>query len=144
MRPAGTKRIAAFTTPRYYERGCVLDEELRAMPNLTLENVPQELFDELQRAAQVNQRNISEEVLQRLVRRQLLDEPFLTEETSAPSTIGPPELSKIVMAKRIQARLPDPPWIIAGAPCPVCELAASTADRTGDSAAVPRREHCRG
>ncbi len=86
------------------------------MPNLILENVPQELYDELRQAAETHQRSVAEEVLERLrwlQRRRLPDEPFLTAEMSAPCTIPLPGPGKPVLAKRVPPRLPDPPWIIS-------------------------------
>ncbi len=86
------------------------------MPDLILENVPQELCDDLRKAAEAKQRTVTEEVLARLCwleRRRLPDEPFLTGEMSAPCTIPLPGPGKPVLAKRVPPRLPDPPWIIA-------------------------------
>jgi len=86
------------------------------MPNLILENVPQELYDELRQAAETHQRSVAEEVLERLrwlQRRRLPDEPCLTAEMSAPCTIPLPGPGKPVLAKRVPPRLPDPPWIIS-------------------------------
>jgi hypothetical protein len=86
------------------------------MPDLVLENVSQELYDDLRRAAETNHRSIAEEAMARLrwlQRRLLPDEPFLTEEISAPCTIPLPGPGRPVLAKRVPPRLPDPPWIIA-------------------------------
>ena len=86
------------------------------MPDLILENVPQELYEELRQAAETNQRSVAEEVLERLrwlQRGRLPDEPFLTGEMSAPCTIPLPGPGKPVLAKRVPPRLPDPPWIIS-------------------------------
>ena len=86
------------------------------MPDLVLENVPQELYDNLRQAAEANQRSVAEEALERLhwlQRRRLPDEPFLTGEMSAPCTIPLPGPGKPVLAKRVPPRLPDPPWIIS-------------------------------
>ncbi len=87
------------------------------MPDLVLENVPQELYDDLRQAAEAHQRSVADEALARLrwlQRRRLPDEPFLTEEISAPCTIPLPGEGKKVKAVRAGGpRLPDPPWIIA-------------------------------
>ena len=88
------------------------------MPDLLLENVPQELYDDLRKAADANQRSPAEEALERLrwlQRRCLPDEPFLTGEVAAPCTIPLPEPGKPVWAKRVPPPLPDPPWIISEA-----------------------------
>jgi hypothetical protein len=85
------------------------------MPDLVLENVPQELYEELRQAAEANQRSVAEEALERLnwlQRRRLPDELFLTGEMSAPSTIPLPGPGRPVLAKKTAPRLPDPPWII--------------------------------
>ena len=86
------------------------------MPDLILENVPQELYDELRQAAEIHQRSVAEEVLERLrwlQRRRLPDEPFLTGEMSAPCTIPLPGPGKPILATRVAPRLPDPPWIMS-------------------------------
>jgi hypothetical protein len=86
------------------------------MPDLVLENVPQELYDDLRQAAEAYQRSVAEEALARLrwlQRRRLPDEPFLTGEISAPCTIPLPGPGRPVRAKRVPPRLPDPPWMIA-------------------------------
>jgi hypothetical protein len=86
------------------------------MPDLTLQNVPQELYDELQQAADANHRSPAEEALERLrwlQCRRLPDEPFLTGEIPAPCTLPLPGPGTPVLAKRVEPRLPDPPWIIA-------------------------------
>ena len=72
------------------------------MPDLVLENVPQELYDDLRQAAEAHQRSMAEEALARLRRRQrrrLPDEPFLTGEISAPCTIPLPGPGRAVLAK---------------------------------------------
>ena len=88
------------------------------MPDLVLENVPQELYDDLRQAAEAHQRSVAEEALERLRRKpsrlHLPDEPFLTEEISAPCTIPLPGEGKPVKAKRGGQHLPDPPWITTG------------------------------
>ncbi len=88
------------------------------MPNLVLENVPQELYDDLRQAAEANQRSLADEALERLrlktSRRHLPDEPFLTPEISAPCTIPLPGEGKPVQAVRGGQHLPDSPWITAG------------------------------
>lgn len=86
------------------------------MPDLTLENVPQEVYDDLRQSAEAKQRTVTDEVLDRLnwlERRRLPDEPFLTGEISAPCTIPLPGPGKPALAKRVPPRLPDPPWIIS-------------------------------
>jgi hypothetical protein len=86
------------------------------MPDLILEDVPQELYDALRQAAETNQRSVSAEVLERLrwlQRRRLPDEPFLSGEMSAPCTIPLPGPGTPVLAERVPPRLPDPPWIKA-------------------------------
>lgn len=61
------------------------------MPDIVLEDVPQELYDDLRQAAELHQRSVAEEALERLrpkaSRLHLPDEPFLTGEISAPCTI---------------------------------------------------------
>jgi hypothetical protein len=88
------------------------------MPDLVLENVPQELYDELQQAAESNKRSVAEEALERLKRKHsrlhLPDEPFLTGEISAPCTIPLPGEGKPVKARLGEEHLPDPPWITTG------------------------------
>ncbi len=86
------------------------------MPDLLLENVPQELYNDLQQAAATHQLTIAEEALARLnwrQRRHLPDEPFMTGEISAPCTIPLPGPGRPVLAQRVPPRLPDPPWVIA-------------------------------
>ena len=86
------------------------------MPNLVLENVPQELYDDLQKAAETNHRSVAEEALSRLdwlQRRRLPDEPFLTDAMiPAPCTIPLPGPGKPIRTKIVPPRLPDPPWFI--------------------------------
>lgn len=86
------------------------------MPDLLLENVPQELYDDLRQAAEAHQRSVAEEALERLrlKPRHLPDEPFLTEEIPAPCTIPLPGEGKPVKARRGGEHLPDPPWITTG------------------------------
>jgi hypothetical protein len=88
------------------------------MPDLILTDVPQELYDDLRRAAEAHRRSVAEEALERLKptvsRRHLPDEPFLTEEISAPCTIPLPGPGKPVMARRGGPHLPDPPWVTTG------------------------------
>ncbi len=88
------------------------------MPDLVLENVPQELYDDLKQAAETNQRSVAEEALARLKpkisRLHLPDEPFLTEEITAPCTIPLPGEGKPVKTRRGGPHLPDPPWITTG------------------------------
>jgi hypothetical protein len=88
------------------------------MPDLVLENVPQELYEELRQAAEANQRSVAEEALERLKRktsrRHLPDEPILTEEISVPCTIPLPGEGKPVTTRRGGQHLPDPPWITTG------------------------------
>lgn len=85
------------------------------MPDLVLENVPQDLYDDLRQAAEVHRRSVQEEALERLRRKSsplhLPDEPFLTEEISAPCTIPLPGEGKPVKARLGGQHLPDPPWI---------------------------------
>ena len=83
------------------------------MPDLILENVPQELYDDLRQAAQAKQRTVTEEVLDRLkpIYRHLPDQPFLTEEISAPCTIPLPGVGKPTKARQGGQHLPDPPRI---------------------------------
>ena len=87
------------------------------MPDLTLPNVPQDLYDDLRQAADAHQRSPAEEALERLrwlQRRRLPDEPFLTGEIPAPCTLPLPGEGTQVKAVRAGGpRLPDPPWIIA-------------------------------
>ncbi|HKI16718.1 MAG TPA: Arc family DNA-binding protein [Isosphaeraceae bacterium] len=78
--------------------------------------MPQELYDDLRQSAEAHQRSMAEEALERLrwlQRRRLPDEPFVTGEISAPCTIPLPELGRLVLAKRVPPRLPDPPWTIS-------------------------------
>lgn len=86
------------------------------MPDLTLENVPQEVYDDLQQAAEAKRRTVTDEVLDRLkrTRRHLPDEPFLTEEISAPCTIPLPGVGTPIKARPGGQHLPDPPWITTG------------------------------
>lgn len=88
------------------------------MPDIVLENVPQELYDDLQQAAELHQRSVAAEALERLrpkaSRLHLPDEPFLTGEISAPCIIPLPGEGKPVKARRCEQHLPDPPWIASG------------------------------
>ncbi len=86
------------------------------MPDLVLENMPQELYDDLRQAAEANQRSVAEEVLARLkpTCRHLPDEPFLSEEIPAPCTIPLPGAGKPVKTRRGEQHLPNPPWITTG------------------------------
>lgn len=88
------------------------------MPDLILENVPQEVYDDLRQAAEVNRRSVAEEVLARLTRKRsrlhLPDEPFLTDEIPAPCTIPLPGTGKPVKTRPGGQHLPDPPWITTG------------------------------
>ena len=88
------------------------------MPDLVLENVPRELYEDLRRAAEANQRSVAEEALARLKPEpkhpHLPDEPFLTEETLATCTIPLPEAGTPVKARQGGQHLPDPPWITTG------------------------------
>ncbi|MGH9351153.1 MAG: hypothetical protein ACRD2G_03165 [Terriglobia bacterium] len=85
------------------------------MPDLVLENVPQELYDDLQRAAEANRRSLVEEALERLKRKSsrghLPDECFVTEEVPAPCTIPLPGAGISLKVRRGGQHLPDPPWI---------------------------------
>jgi hypothetical protein len=91
------------------------NEGVCSMPDLILENVPQELYDDLRQAAESKQRSVAEEALERLKlnhsRLHLPDEPFLTEETPAPCTIPLPGEGKPVQTRMGERHLPDPPWI---------------------------------
>jgi hypothetical protein len=86
------------------------------MPDLVLENVSQELYDDLRRAAESNQRSVAEEALARLTPagRHLPDEPTSTEGVSAPCTIPLPGKGKPVNTRRGGQHLPDPPWVTTG------------------------------
>lgn len=86
------------------------------MPDLLLENVPQELYDDLRKTAEAKQRTVTDEVLQRLkvTRGHLPDEPFLTEEISAPCTLPLPGVGTPIQARLGGQHLPDPPWITTG------------------------------
>ena len=86
------------------------------MPDLVLENVPQELYDDLRQAADAHQRSVAEEVLARLkpTGRHLPDEPLLSEEIPALCTIPLPGGGKEVKTRRGGQHLPDPPWIATG------------------------------
>jgi plasmid stability protein len=88
------------------------------MPDLILENVPQELYDDLRRAAEAHQRSLADEALDRLKtkhsRRHLPDEPSLTEETPANCTIPLPGEGRPVKTRPGEPHLPDPPWITTG------------------------------
>ena len=86
------------------------------MPHLVLEDVPQELYDDLRQAAAAKQRTVTEEVLDRLrpMYRHLPDQPFLTEEISAPCTIPLSGVGKPIKTRQGAQHLPDPPWITAG------------------------------
>jgi hypothetical protein len=97
----------------------VIYEELSAgglfMPDLLLENVPKELYEDLRRAAAAHQRSMAEEALARLktepTRPHLPDEPFLTAEIPAPCTIPLPGAGTTVKTRAGGTHLPDPPWI---------------------------------
>jgi hypothetical protein len=86
------------------------------MPDLLLENVPQELYDDLRQTAEANHRSVAAEVIARLkpASLHLPDEPFLTEEISAPCTIPLPGPGIPVKARMGGQHLPDPPWITTG------------------------------
>jgi hypothetical protein len=86
------------------------------MPDLVLENVPQELYDDLRQAAEARQRSVAEELLARLrpTKRHLPDEPFLTEEVPAICTIPLLGPGTPVQTRRGGQHLPDPPWITTG------------------------------
>jgi hypothetical protein len=86
------------------------------MPDLVLENVSKELFDDLRRAAEANHRSVAEEALARLTptSRHLPDEPCLTEEIAAPCIIPLPGVGKPVKTRRGGQHLPDPPWVTTG------------------------------
>jgi hypothetical protein len=88
------------------------------VPDLMLENVPQELYDDLRQAAEAHQRSVGEEALDRLnlksSRLHLPDEPVLTGEISAPGTIPLPGEGRPIKARRGGPHLPDPPWITTG------------------------------
>ncbi len=86
------------------------------MPDLVLENVSQQLYDELRRAAETNHRSVAEEAMARLTptSRHLPDEPYLTEEIPAPCTIRLPGVGTPVKTRRGGQHLPDPPWVTTG------------------------------
>ena len=86
------------------------------MPNLVLENVPQELYEDLRQAAEAHHRSVAEEVLARLrpTSCHLPDEPFLTEEIPAPCTIPLPGAGRPVKTRQGGQHLPDSPWITTG------------------------------
>jgi plasmid stability protein len=88
------------------------------MPDLVLENLPQELYDDLRQAAEAHQRSVAEEAMDRLKlktsRLHLPDEPVLSEEISAPGAIPLPGEGRPIKARRGGPHLPDPPWITIG------------------------------
>jgi hypothetical protein len=88
------------------------------MPNLVLENVPQEIYDDLRRAAEANRRSLVEEAMERLKPNSshghLPDEGFLTEEIPAPCTLPILGSGKPIMARRSGPHLPGPPWVTTG------------------------------
>ncbi len=87
------------------------------MPDLLLENVPQDLYDDLLRAAEAHQHSVAEEVVARLKpirNRHLPDEPTITDEIPAPCTIPLPGPGKPVQTRPGGQHLPDPPWITTG------------------------------
>jgi hypothetical protein len=86
------------------------------VPDLVLENVSQELYDELRRAAETNHRSVAEEAMARLKppSLHLPDEPSLTTEILAPCTIPMPGVARPVKTKRGGHHLPDLPWITTG------------------------------
>jgi len=88
------------------------------MPDLLLENVPWELYEDLRQAAEANRRSVPEEALARLKRQpahpHLPDEPFMTEERIAPCTIPLPGAGRPVKTRQGEQHLPDPPWTTAG------------------------------
>jgi hypothetical protein len=88
------------------------------MPTLVIENVPPRLFDQIQRRAVAQKRTPSDtllEVLETAFRTTtpalssapLPNEPFLTEEISAPFDIPRPE-GKPTRAIRVEPPLPEP------------------------------------
>ena len=85
------------------------------MPDLILENVPKELYDDLQKAAEAHHRSVAEEALARLqlksLRCHLPDEPILTEEIAAPYTIPLPGPGQPVKVRKGGQHLPDHPWV---------------------------------
>ena len=85
------------------------------MPDLVLPNVPQEVYDDLQQAAEAHRRTLAEEALERLkpkrTRTHLPDEPGVTEEASAPCTIPLPGQGTPVKARMGEKHFPDPPSI---------------------------------
>ncbi len=83
------------------------------MPDLLLPNVPQEVLDQLQASAAKHEHSLAEEAI-RVLKERLPDEPFLTEEISAPCTLPFPGTKETVSGVREAGlRLPDPPWIMA-------------------------------
>jgi hypothetical protein len=88
------------------------------VPDLVLENVPQELYEDLRRAAEVHQRSVAEEALDRLKlkssRLHLPDEPVLPEDVPAAGTIPLPGEGRPIKSRRGGPHLPDPPWITTG------------------------------
>jgi hypothetical protein len=88
------------------------------MPDLLLENVPQELYEDLRQSAEAHRRSLAEEALERLKRKptrtHLPDEPSLTEEIPPPCTIPLSGAGKAVKARRGGQHLPDPPWVTTG------------------------------
>jgi hypothetical protein len=88
------------------------------VPDLMLEDVPQELYDDLRQAAEAHQRPVAEEALDRLKRKSsrlhLPDEPVLTGEVSAPGTIPLPGEGRPIKARRGGPHLPDLPWVTTG------------------------------
>ena len=86
------------------------------MPDLVLENMSQELYDDLRRAAETNHRSVAEEALARLKPTGLHfpDGPSPAQEIPAPCTIPLPGVAKPVKTRPGRQHLPDPPWVTTG------------------------------
>jgi plasmid stability protein len=83
------------------------------MPDLVLENMPQELYDDLRKAAEAHRRSVAEEAIARL-RNHLPDEPVFTNEMPDPCTIPLPGEGQPIKTRPGGHHLPDPPWITTG------------------------------
>lgn len=77
------------------------------MPTLILENVPPDLYEQLQQRAEANNQSIAMEAVH-LLRKLLPDEPFLSEEISAPCTLPLPGEGIPVKVREGGKLLPEP------------------------------------
>jgi hypothetical protein len=85
------------------------------MPDLVLENVPPEVYEDLRQSTEAHRRSLAEEALERLkgnaTQTYFPDEPSLSAGIPAPSTAPFASAGKTVNTRRGGRHLPDPPWI---------------------------------